>query len=149
VSFCLDTNILIYSVDDRDRLKQDVARRVVYRAVETNSILGLQVVGEYQNALKRRMKLSPEHAAMAAAFILKSFDTFAYDRDAVTRALEAARAYRFSYWDALLLASAEKSGVTALLSEDMHDGGAFGRVEIVNPFAADGMSHRAQTLLGL
>ncbi len=149
MSLTLDTNILIYAVDDRDILKQDIARLVLYRALEMGAILGLQVVGEYQNALKRRIKLSSEDAATAAAFALRSFDTFAYDREAVQRALEAARAYRFSYWDALLLASAEASGVTALFSEDMHHGGMFGRVEIINPFSDEGLSARARAVLNL
>ncbi len=149
MSLSLDTNILIYSVDDRDVLKQNTARLVLYRALEMGAVLALQVVGEYQNVLKRRIKLPTEHAATAAAFVLRAFDTFAYDREAVGRALEASRAYRFSYWDALLLASAEASGVTALFSEDMHHVGMFGRVEIINPFSDEGLSTRARTVLNL
>ncbi len=49
--------------------------------------------------------------------------------------------------DALLLSAADAAGCTALFTEDMSDGARFGRVEIVDPFAPDGLSARAQELL--
>jgi predicted nucleic acid-binding protein len=42
-----------------------------------------------------------------------------------------------SYWDALILAAAERSGCRWLLSEDFTHGRRYGTVEIVNPFLAD------------
>jgi predicted nucleic acid-binding protein len=41
-----------------------------------------------------------------------------------------------SYWDALILASAEEAGCGYLLSEDFQTGRTFGTVTVVNPFKA-------------
>ena len=68
-------------------------------------------------------------------------------RSSSSAVLAEAAAGRFSYWDALLLSAADAAGCTALLTEDMSDGARFGRVEIVNPFAPNGLSARAQELL--
>jgi len=41
------------------------------------------------------------------------------------------------YWDALILAAAERSGCRWLLSEDFSHGRKYGSVRVVNPFSAD------------
>jgi predicted nucleic acid-binding protein len=41
-----------------------------------------------------------------------------------------------SFWDALIIQAAERSGASVLCSEDLSDGQAYGSVKVVNPFAA-------------
>lgn len=41
---------------------------------------------------------------------------------------------QLSYWDALILAAAERSGALYLLSEDFQAGRQYGEVRILNPF---------------
>lgn len=43
-------------------------------------------------------------------------------------------AAQLTYWDALILAAAQRSGARYLLSEDFQTGRTFGRVEVLNPF---------------
>lgn len=58
-----------------------------------------------------------------------------------TTAVEVAAAFRIedeakiSFWDALICASALKSGATVLLSEDMNSGQQIAGLRIENPFA--------------
>lgn len=58
--------------------------------------------------------------------------------ETVTRATELAQLARISFWDALLVASAEEVDADELLSEDLTDGQEIGGVRIVNlnPLAA-------------
>jgi len=42
-----------------------------------------------------------------------------------------------TFWDALILAAAERSGCRWLLSEDFSHGRKFGSVQVVSPFGAD------------
>lgn len=145
-----DTNILVYAVDDRDEDgRQAVARAVVLRLTALQQPMALQVVGELQNVLRRRLKLPPHVAMQQARNIFATFPNFAYDAGCVEIALGQAAAGRFSYWDALLLASCARAGITALLSEDMQDGSVFQGVQIVNPFSPQGLSPRARDLLQL
>ena len=50
-------------------------------------------------------------------------------------ALALHQAYPLSYWDAAILAAAQQSGCTLVLSEDMSDGETYGTVTVRNPFA--------------
>jgi predicted nucleic acid-binding protein len=52
----------------------------------------------------------------------------------ILAAIDFHRLHRFSYWDALILHCAKKSGCRILLSEDMQHGRVVDGVEIVNPF---------------
>lgn len=49
-------------------------------------------------------------------------------------ALDAVRAHRLAFWDAMLWASAQRAGVRHLLTEDLQDGFALQGVTFINPF---------------
>lgn len=145
----LDTNILVYVVDNRNPSKQRVAAQVFAVLAARSAPLALQVIGEFQNAAAKRLRLPRAAAAATGLQLLSAFQTFAYDAVAVERATGAFATGRFSYWDGLLLAAAERAGLEALLSEDMHDGERFGRLEVINPFAGPEISSRARQVLGI
>jgi predicted nucleic acid-binding protein len=144
-----DTNLFVYAVDSRDPAKHASARIVVDAMVGVPSAVGLQVVGELQNVLRRRLGTPPPIACHYARRVLVQFAAFAYDERAVGLALSEASLGRLSYWDALLLAAADAAGVTAMISEDMRDGLVFGGLEVVNPFGPVGPSDRVRQLLAL
>ncbi|MFO1186280.1 MAG: hypothetical protein U1E87_01760 [Alphaproteobacteria bacterium] len=142
-----DTNLLVYAVDERDMAKHEAASHLVRRLEQAGAPLGLQAIGEYYSALTRRLKRPTWQAAQSARNYLAKFQTFAITGESVERALAETSAGRFSYWDALLLASADLAGCTVLLSEDMTDGTRLGHVEVVHPFAERGLSKRAEAAL--
>jgi len=143
-----DSNVFVYLYDDQEPEKRATAELVVRALAERRTMLALQVVGEVQNVLRRKFKAPNWKAAQVGYNLLQTFETFAYSRDAVDRALGQLSAGHRSYWDALLLASADEAGCTVLLTEDMGDGERLGNVEIVNPFAkGGGLSARAGELL--
>jgi len=144
-----DTDLFVYAYDNRDLGKQIVARRVIGAMGAQSAAVGLQVVGELQNALSRRLRTPRAQAYQVAQNVLVEFPSFAYDEAAVDRALGEAIAGRLSYWDALLLGAADAVGVTAMISEDMADGLVFGGLEVINPFGRDGPSARVRQLLAL
>jgi predicted nucleic acid-binding protein len=51
--------------------------------------------------------------------------------------------YKISFWDAMLLVSANRAGCAHFLSEDLSDGQTYGRVTAVNPFR-----HTPEDVLG-
>lgn len=58
------------------------------------------------------------------------------DRQARARhAIAAAATGRFSYWDALLLATLGRAGCSAVLSGDTADGASLAGATVRNPFA--------------
>jgi len=50
-------------------------------------------------------------------------------------ASELEERHQLSFWDALVIVSAQRSGARTLLSEDLQDGRRIGELLIINPFA--------------
>jgi predicted nucleic acid-binding protein len=144
--FTLDTNILVYSVDARDPRKQALAIDIIRACVVRDCPLALQVIGEF-HAATAKLKLRPDDARERSLQLLESFESFAHSANAVRAALEQAGKGRFSFWDAVLLASAAEAGCAVILSEDMHDGARFGSIAICNPFGKTGLSSTARAIL--
>jgi predicted nucleic acid-binding protein len=144
-----DTNVFVYASDPRDPVKRAAADNIVEGLGRADCAIGLQVISELQNALRRRVRTPSQVAFEAARDLLSRFQSFAYDERAVELALGEATRGRLSYWDALLLAAADAAGVTVMLSEDMGDGLIFGGLEVINPFSASGTSERVRELLAL
>ena len=53
----------------------------------------------------------------------------------ILAASELQERHGFSFWDALIVESAARSGATRLLTEDLQQGREIGGVAIENPFA--------------
>lgn len=136
--FTLDANVLVYA-EERDDRRQAAAALIVERASQAGGVLTLQVLGEFFQVVTRKRKLEPALAARRVAALLAAFPNPRAPTEAALRhALAAAVARRFSYWDALLLATAAEAGCAALISEDMGAGAALAGCRVVTAFAPNG-----------
>ena len=145
--FTLDSNLLIYFFDLADARKQATAQYIVSTASTLDCMLGLQAVGEFYNVTTRKKILAPTHAGREALGFLTTFPTFQATIDPQPKTPREAAAGRFSYWDAVLLASADAAGCTTILSEDMADGARLGNITVRNPFGPAGLSAAASAAL--
>ena len=57
------------------------------------------------------------------------------DRQLVERAIATRKRYGIAYWDALIVAAAERAGCVEVLSEDLNAGQRYGGVVVSRPFA--------------
>lgn len=145
----LDSNILVYTVDDRDPDRQAAAQAMTEALRTAGGPLGLQVCGEFYRALTRRLLRAPWEAAQVARNLMIAFPVFTTTMRSMERALAEAASARFSFWDANLLSAAEAAGCTHLISEDMKDGSRLGGLEVVGAFDDGGVSERVRNILGL
>jgi predicted nucleic acid-binding protein len=145
----LDSNIFVYAADNRDGRKQVSASNLMRGLRDYGGPVGLQVIGEFQSAMSRKLKFPNSFALNAARNILVNYRTFAYAEADVSRAITEAATGRFSYWDALLLSAAERNGVRFLISEDMADGMRLGQIEVVSALAGRQVAPRAADVLGM
>jgi predicted nucleic acid-binding protein len=147
--FGLDSNVLIYAVDNRFPDRQDRAQGIIQRAARTGRcVLATQNVGEFFHAVTRKRLGDPATALRKARELLVMFPTLqAPDAAAIRMALDATATGRFAYWDALLLATLGRAGCTALLSEDMQDGSSLAGVTVRNPFVGDDLPRAVADLL--
>ena len=52
----------------------------------------------------------------------------------VNRAIDIHKLYQIAYWDALIIAAAERAGCTSILTEDLNDGQTYHEILVRNPF---------------
>ena len=52
----------------------------------------------------------------------------------VRHAIETSQRYAIAYWDALIIAAAERAGCTRVFTEDLNDGQTYHGVVAINPF---------------
>jgi len=134
----LDTNVLVYAYDTGSPGKQDVARTLLREAFRNgNAVVSAQVLGEFFVTVTRRI---PDPLtvgeAQEAVSALQGLPVVDVDGAMVDRAIDTLRQYQISYWDALILAAAERAECEAVLSEDLSAGQMYHGVRVGNPFAA-------------
>jgi predicted nucleic acid-binding protein len=145
--FSLDSNLLVYVYDYRDPQKRAVAEQLVVGAATRECMLALQAIGEFYPVVTRKNMVSRSEAAREAQNFLALFAHFPATADAHRIAAREAVAGRFSYWDAVLLASASEAGCKILFSEDIRDGARLGDITVRTPFAPKGLSAAASAAL--
>jgi predicted nucleic acid-binding protein len=73
---------------------------------------------------------------------------FVADETCLVDAMDAVAAHSWSFWDAMIWATAKRAGCRLLIGEDGQDGRTLGGVTIVNPFAASPSSLLQEALGG-
>ena len=131
----LDTNVLLYAVSasPAERRKRDLARQLLQ---EDDWTVSVQVLQEFVVQATRASRPEALPAADARALV-ESWSRFRVQPvtwEVFQLALDLQQRYPLSYWDAAILAAADLSGCTLLLSEDLSDGVSYGSVEVRNPF---------------
>jgi predicted nucleic acid-binding protein len=103
----VDSNVLLYAVDEADLYKQQAARE--WRSELWRSRRGrvsFQVVSEfYVNALRKRPSAREE--ARAEVRDLLAWNPVVADAAQLDRGWKMQYRYRLSYWDALIVAAAK------------------------------------------
>jgi len=130
----VDTNILVYSFDPSQGDKHFVAASICRELLEQDRIcLSTQILQELYVTLTRKAGI-PVDTALAALDDLAQWPVFNVDYRAIRDAVVIARDCRLSFWDALLVAAANRLGAAILLTEDLNHGQTIAGVEIRNPF---------------
>jgi len=132
----VDTNVAVYAYDASEPAKQAVAQRILRHGIlAESSVISVQVLGEFFNAVTRRIR-RPMTVAEASEAVrsIKALPVVDIDTQLVERAIETLRRYDISYWDALIVAAAERSGCRKLLSEDLNPDQRYSGVVVENPF---------------
>jgi predicted nucleic acid-binding protein len=130
----VDSNVFLYALDEADPDKQQAARD--WRSALWRSRRGrisFQVLGEfYVNVL--RMRPAARDDARAEIRDLLAWNPVVSDAALLESGWKIQDRYRFSYWDALIVAAAKRSACRYLLTEDLQPGQALNGIEVVNPF---------------
>ena len=144
-----DTNVLIYAVDGREAIKQEIAEQLIGRGPSIGAILTTVVIGEFFSVATRKSYLESKDAIQQIEDYLFTFPVVSYNERHLLIAARESAAGRFSFWDAVMLASAEEAACTLCYSEDMADGARLGSITVRNPFGPRGLNEEARAYLGM
>ena len=132
----LDTNVLVYGYDRRDPAKMARALDLLSDAIESGTgVVSAQVLSEFFNVVTRRLP-DPLSFEVAGTIVgeIAAMPVVEIDAALVQRAIGVCRRYRISYWDALIVAAAERARCSRILSEDLNPEQSYDGVVVVNPF---------------
>jgi predicted nucleic acid-binding protein len=134
----VDTNVLIYAHDRDAEGKHDKARQILTDLWnQENGCLSVQVLQEfYVNVTKKIPHPLPAAVAREVMRTYLPWVKTAADGEMAIRASEIADAWQTSFWDGMIIAAAERAGVTELLTEDMQSGQHIAGLIIINPFVS-------------
>lgn len=135
--FFLDTNILVYAHDVSDPSKRDRSRELVYEAIRTgNGVMSPQVLSEFFVTVTRKIEVPiPEEHARKEILLLSTICSVDLDATLVVKALDMRQRWGVSYWDAMILAAAERGKCAIVYSEDLSHEQRYGGVQVINPFS--------------
>jgi predicted nucleic acid-binding protein len=132
----VDTNVLIYAHDVDAKAKHEVAKSVLRELWSQRAgAVSTQVLQEFYVNVTR--KIASPLPKDAARLVVSSYSIWCVDTTPteITAAFRIEDEARIGFWDALIVASAAKSGATRILSEDLNAQQNIAGILIENPFA--------------
>lgn len=132
----VDTNVLVYAFEKSRSPRQATASELVSRLMDENRLrLSTQVFQELFVTLTRKVaRPSTPEETLALLDDLAAWPVFVIDYPSIRDAGLLGRDQRISFWDALIVVGAARSGVGRLFTEDLTHGQRILGIEIVNPF---------------
>ncbi len=133
----IDTNILIYAHDVDAQPKHERAKALLQELWgERRGVLSTQVLQEfYVNATR---KIPHPISKQSARLVVSSYFVWCIETTPaeISTAFRIEDEYRIGFWDALIVASALKTGASTIVSEDLNAGQMIAGIRIENPFLA-------------
>ena len=132
----LDSNVLVYLMDEVDLRKYEIARAIVEDSRQDYLTISFQVVGETLNVLTRKLipPFSEDEARSFLSITLMPIWRIFPSQELYSRALAVQARYQYTFYDALIIGAALEADCDRLLSEDMQHGQRIEGLTIVNPF---------------
>jgi predicted nucleic acid-binding protein len=133
----VDTNILIYAYDSKAAEKRTRAARALARLWEEQTgRISLQVLQEFYVTAIQKLKV-PRASAREVIQDYAPWVKHPTTPEIILRASDLSESARISFWDALIVASAEQADASLLYTEDLNPGQTIAGIRIVNPLSAD------------
>ena len=131
----IDSNILLYSIsgDPKESEKAAIAASLLQSPDLALSVQVLQEFYVQATRVTRPHRLSHEEAQVFIETWLR-FPVQEMTTEILRTALDSAKRFQLSYWDAAIIEAARVLQCTEVISEDLNAGQNYGGVRVVNPF---------------
>lgn len=133
----VDTNILVYSIDQREKAKQKKARSILKKLAEFHQpVISTQVINEFY--VVGSTKLQTDTLLLKSIIHnFRNFEIVSTDLDLIEQGIDISTLLKISFWDSLIIAAAEKANCEFVFSEDLHAGQTYRGVLLKNPFEGE------------
>jgi predicted nucleic acid-binding protein len=130
-TFFVDSNIWLYAFMSFEPGKTEKSIEIISN---TSAILSTQVINELCANLIKKAGYSESEIQQTITNIYSHYQVVCIDEKIIIEASKIRTAYRLSYWDSLIVASAIFSQCPILYSEDMQHNQTIQSTTIINPF---------------
>jgi predicted nucleic acid-binding protein len=132
--YFIDTNIIVYANDKRDKTKQSKAISLIKKLMKQgNGTISTQVIQEYAFTAFHKLRQSQD-IVLRQIRLLESLEVVEQTTEQIRRAIEIMYAYKINFWDACIISNAEYSNCSAIYSEDLNTGQFYSGILIEDPF---------------
>lgn len=132
----VDTNILVYAHDTSEKEKQRVAKQLVDELWESKrGALSTQVLQEFY--VVTTGKFEPPMSRKEARELVSNYGEWKLvriDLLLIVNASKLEEKHQLSFWDALIIEAARRSGATRLFTEDIPSSLSIEGIAMENPF---------------
>jgi predicted nucleic acid-binding protein len=125
----LDSNIVLYLLSG-DAQKADRAQSLL----EAGGVVSVQVLNEVTSVCLRKLHMPWQEIDALLMAVKAACEVWPLTLTSHEKAIELAKHFQLSFYDANIVACALLSGAHLLLSEDMHSGLQIDGLAIDNPF---------------
>jgi len=128
----VDSNIVLYLLSG-DVAKADRAQALL----EAGGVISVQVLNEVTSVCLRKLKMPWQEVDALLLAVKAACNVLPLTVTSHEKAIEIAKRFQLSFYDANIVATALISGAQVLWSEDMHSGLLIDGLVIQNPFKDD------------
>ena len=132
----LDTNVLNYALLCQDIQKRSKALKILFQALSCRDFaISHQVLSECANVLFKKGNMEALKVIQCLGYLQHIGNIVPIDIQMLRRAIEIKNLYGLQFYDAQIVAAAEKVECTEIWSEDFANGQIYCGIRCVNPFA--------------
>ncbi len=133
VDVFVDTNILVYAHDREAGTKHLKARDLIGTFWQNREIpcISVQVLQELHVNLARKGVSQEVSSEIVTRYL--SWRVVDNTRQVFRQALSVQQRWQISFWDSLILAAAQRAGISTVWSEDLSSSQDYGGVRVTNP----------------
>lgn len=133
IKIFVDTNIIAYMFDSRDKTKQYNARMLFTElASSKRCCISTQVLQESFNVLTKKLRYTKDEASGIVSNLM-NLTVHQITTSDVVEAMRISRSTQYTIYDSMILAAAKAEGCVTVYSEDLNDGQEVNGVKIENP----------------
>jgi predicted nucleic acid-binding protein len=130
----IDTNLFIYSIDQKEAQKKEKARKILKKIIEAHRpVISTQVIKEFYIVATTKLK-AEQLIVKNIIHNFRNMEVVNNDLPLIEQAIDVSVISQLSFWDSLIIAAAEKANCEFIFSEDLNAGQTYRGVVVVNPF---------------